>query len=833
MEVVLFCIMKKLFRHRRSKSGRTSPHVLTWVLIVYILVSLSYQSLIFAYPTNQFQEVKEFEVAPCYKFWVRLPRQVPLLSSPNLNDARPITIWGMKDQDVEECREFPYVVSVDLYDQHLLGFLETEDPSPTASVRVTLGSNATNGEREQLFIYVPLSIKTPNKITLQIEVAAQIKTFTLFVQSVGSAWFVHFANLAFGIPTITFIAALGTVAKIYFDWKAHRDRELREYAKQQDELKLKEEDLGEQTINLYGWAKRLGADRTRIRSIFNSAKKILSVGKIWSKSLRQELVVMIAQKNGAIYRKLHEMSQILDFPDDEEIEAIKDFYHWYCGNTNSEIGERIKNALDVFQLLGLESCALIVDVIKRDRWLFICDNEETKPEDNFEEGIFSALKSYLIRSYAQISNVIRRTKQLSNHDDAEAKPEDDVEKYDYSALKTHWHDDGKSSGRYLLTRVSEYLDDADFSQILTDWQSENPIPPNSLKAPYRIWAEKLHFRPTPNSVYQDTWSQPFGPLKAEDDPRLPATTIEKGDRAAYGSNMFYSKHSLWVSAVSQHVPGFYFADPGMGKSAFLWMGRHERRYWGDKPSFSIYTMLTGAADKEILWEQLEHAIGFSLVMNLVEDPYWLIDADQKTQERVSAFLIAWAGTLPLLLSILDQAGLPEEDHVLVADMLFPGKNASPYQRDEVAILLSRIIDSMARGAARRLAFGESFELYLWLEFRCTRSVDDWLALIADEGLAALGVLKIFSDRDTSLSSFPGFRDLTRNNIWWTEEELADLLEHRLKNCGWSADPRKWNRWMKRDSGTVIEEQTLVKEANQSPRELIRLGNGILFGSKES
>ena len=392
-----------------------------------------------------------------------------------------------------------------------------------------------------------------------------------------------------------------------------------------------------------------------------------------------------------------------------------------------------------------------------------------------------------------------------------------------------WEEDGKASGRYLLDCLSSELNEPTLTEKIAVNRKEKPTPPNTLKEPYKLWPEKLRFQIPSNARFQDVWQQPFGPLKAEDDPRLPPARYTKGDPAALASDLFFSAEDLdWGKSIMQPEPGFYTCGQGMGKTTFIWMGRHQRRYWGGKPSLSTYMLLSGIANKEKLWDELETAVGKSLLANFVEDPYWLLDAPHKTQERVSVFLISWAGTFSILSKTFKEAGIPKEDQTLIADMFYHARSAVPYQSSELPELISNIQNCMSKGAALRLAPGESFELFWWIELKNVSSVQGWLKLMDEEGLAGLGILKIFSDDQADLSAFHGLKNLKQKQIKWSEDNLRELLEKRLDGCQWNTDPRRWERYMVTANGKSVTKEEFVNKAKDSPRLLIDLGNEILF-----
>ena len=598
--------MKKVSRILGENKSSNNTSVFTVMLIVFVIISLVYQSLTYFSNTNQFRKVEEYNISECYTLWVRLPKQVPLVADPTVENTRPITVWGEMNSAEGDCQEKPSQLQVDFLDGQKLGFIEIDNPSPDASVLLTFGDNAAESEREQLFIYAPLSSDIPDIVTLKIKVHSPEceeknkkkceekvdlpeETMDLPMQIFLVAWLQRFANIVFGIPTVTLVAAIGTLVKIYFELNEQRKEDIKEFQKNIEELKGKQDELGEYVVELLPDAQRLGEQyRQTLLNQFDRHKKSMEWGNAWSKSLRQNIINMISQKDRDFNfgEKLQEYEKNLDFLGESEIKALENFFSWYQGDKNyGSIEEKtLKNILATFQILGIDSSRLLLGGIKAS----IFKDDEIK----FDE--------------AQINKFIKC-----------------------------WDEEGKASGRYLLDRLSSDLNKPDLIGKIAIHRKGKPTPPNTLKEPYKLWPDNLRFRIPGSAPYKDVWQQPFGPLKAEDDPRLPPARFTKGDPAAFASNMFFSAKNLdWGKSILKPEPAFYTCGPGMGKTTFIWMGRHQRRYWGEKPSLSIYMHLSGIANKEKLWGEVETAVGKSLLANFVEDPYWLLDAPHKTQERV-------------------------------------------------------------------------------------------------------------------------------------------------------------------------------------------------------
>ncbi len=358
-------------------------------------------------------------------------------------------------------------------------------------------------------------------------------------------------------------------------------------------------------------------------------------------------------------------------------------------------------------------------------------------------------------------------------------------------------------------------------------RKKNPAPPNDLSEDYRIWPTRLRFQTLDNNEFAGGWQQPFGPLSAEDDPRLPLSQYNYGDLSAVASDMFYpALDQPWGRDIFLSVPGFYRFGMGKGKTAFIWMGRHQRRYWGEKPALSVYLSLTGGANKELFWRELENAMGVALISNLVEDPYWLLNASLKAKERIITFLIFWAGSFPCLIDTLLDAGFPADDETILTDTILVAMSVKPYERHEFSFLVRDIVVAMAKGAENRMVLGESFSLFWWVELKSVPSVHDWVKTIGEEGLPGLGILKIFSDEFTDRSILSQIGIPKQVEIQWTHDAMRKLLNKRLAGCQWEGNDILWERM--HTNGKVISKEELLEKAGDVPRELIRLGNEILF-----
>ncbi len=164
------------------------------------------------------------------------------------------------------------------------------------------------------------------------------------------------------------------------------------------------------------------------------------------------------------------------------------------------------------------------------------------------------------------------------------------------------------------------------------------------------------------------------------------------------------------------------------------------------------------------------------------------------------------------------------------DILTGAEFSSPHRRSEFSILVQSVINAMKQGAGSRINVGESFDLYWWIELKHVPSVDDWVELIGREGLPGLGHVKIFADKDWRSERTSAMNFIKQYEVKWTDDVLREMLQKRLESCQWEGQGR-WNRRMIKN-GHPVSKDELIRKAEGSPRNLIRLGNEILVHGLE-
>ncbi|HHS97323.1 MAG TPA: hypothetical protein ENK08_05405 [Chloroflexi bacterium] len=338
------------------------------------------------------------------------------------------------------------------------------------------------------------------------------------------------------------------------------------------------------------------------------------------------------------------------------------------------------------------------------------------------------------------------------------------------------------------------------------------------------------------------WFTSFGPVKAEEDPRLPTARFPREKEKRKQTDLFWARHPLWEE-IKVARSALFVAPPKSGRTAFIWMGRYERRFWGLSPALSLYLPLDGPPDKEVLLHSLRNALGESLLCALAEDPFWLLDAPSDYQARLCSFLINWAGDPVELFHRMAIRGLREGDPDvrLLRELLLQYSSSSKdlLGEPEVLSLLEMARETLGEAARYRLR-DPTFSTFLWVDVKGEKG-PGWVRLLQGwERLRQTAHLKIFTPQDCPFEP--------RFYLEWREKDIRNLLEHRwekvkLDESAWetirkilmqvSTPPEGWEdiEWntMKghlEDSWEGLREW-LVQRAERSPSRLILEGNRLL------
>ena len=362
---------------------------------------------------------------------------------------------------------------------------------------------------------------------------------------------------------------------------------------------------------------------------------------------------------------------------------------------------------------------------------------------------------------------------------------------------------GGAGGRYLLLRWGER--DYQIKQWMREWELGARRMPHDKGRIAALWAEE---RGESLIVQQGVQRlgldfNPFGPEKAEQDPRLP--------------DLFYRLSPVWEE-VTAPQPSILIAPPTSGRSALIWMIRHESGLTGSSVEnvFPVFVPLFSCASVQELGQTLRAAIAAALCRALARDPYGLLGLVEAEQRSLSELLLSSAGGLAPLLRQLQAAGLSPDDPdgqllqealTVVArsretwggEMNWDIPRFHPYGLEHTFLLVD--ISSSDKDVT-----GMVLESLL----------DRWLPSLAPRHV----VPKVFLSAE--LSDCP----ITPVPITWDERSLSRLLRHRLQRAGLTVPAGRpaLEGWVEK---LAWPEQVLVEGAKGSPASLIRLGNRLI------
>ncbi len=739
-----------------------------WIFFwLYIVASLLYQAWGQVLDYSRYSNVEVVRVSPCVNFKFRIPKQIPVAGVPSNDFARPIVVWGWRGSQAI-CNSLPEEVEIQFLDGDRLLFTNTKDVEAASNMMVKLGNDEHEAPRQFTYIYVPLTDKQISQASLKVlALDMQVAEWEINVQTPFISGLFRFANILFGIPIVTALGSIVAVVGFYVKQQEKRRADVDEFESSLEKIKNQRErqNIGISVKELFPKANELDIGFVeRLEIALKGLKKQNKAGNIWSFELRNEAVTRWETENFPAW--LEETHKATGFPENQEDrEALEWFSKWLQNRINpTDTDEPFLKALKVFRVLGMKAST---DVIKK-------LNEYLKEK---------------LKALTEETSEKRSKEQLEKQ-----KPTD----YLVSQVVKHLYDEGQGAGRYLLRRIEHEA----VKQKLREKQNGTPIPPNRISQPLWPWPEQIRFQ-VPGEFVKKGKPYPFGPLKAEDDPRLPRTDEYKG--------LFWDDHPVWRDSISQPESATYLLELGGGTTTFIWMGRRERRFWGKTPSLSVYFRLTGEASAEKVWRSVETGFSESLLFNLAEDPYWLLDAENSVQEQVSRFLLGRFGETRRLLGRLNDLCLPAHEQMALADLLIEMETLPAYRPEELFDTLAGTRNAMF-GAAYERVSGTSFDIFFWAELQKTSPLKDWQTVFEKTGLSSAGIVKVFSTEESG-------SDVHGIPVRWTKENIKLLLEHRNKS---SWQDTGWNTYMNQQSVTKF-----LKSAGSTPRSLISYGNQIL------
>ena len=357
-----------------------------------------------------------------------------------------------------------------------------------------------------------------------------------------------------------------------------------------------------------------------------------------------------------------------------------------------------------------------------------------------------------------------------------------------------WQESHPLAGTVLAWRVKERLEQ-DEQEIEKPVATPSIPMPQQARGPLALWPERLpknaflaliikgEARKVPN---------PFGPEKGEKDPRLP-TPLGEGE---VNAGLFWPGHPAW-NALQRDEHTLYLAPPGSGTSTFIWMGRHQYRYWSNwgggenPPALSLYLYLAGQPSPQRLQALAERALAHSIAFNLVEDPLWFLEATSHEQHLVASWLYRIYRTEENIWHLLKSGGIDQNHRntslvFMVRERLAHWSN-SPFPAD-LRETLQALSEMMGRyGTRSNMASAPvACRIFVELTSEPPSSLHEWLqTLLTCEDIWSMGSVKVFVPSEIPPSEMQ--REVRSAATWlpteeitWSKKQLQALIHHRLE-----------------------------------------------------
>ncbi|GAB4488400.1 MAG: hypothetical protein Fur0016_00810 [Anaerolineales bacterium] len=798
-------------------SGRRLAQ-LWWVLpFVYLLVSIVYQGFIFPFLPGG-TERYHFET-DCFILEIRFPLVLTVANQPGGEVSQPASFWVWNNPQSNSSTCAPEARIAISHDSLDLVWLEEKQEIP-ASWLLTAGNSREEAAPRRVFVYLAPQENLPSTASLSVLVdgkeAGQVEA--MLWSAAKSGWF-RLANLLLGSQNLALVTGaitlLTALYKFFQDAQARRQQQQKDFESAVTEFENRAQQNPEQIAKEYLalLAKTSGLEassqqREWLIQKFHDFSRKFSQGNIWSRSLRLELAERLNHlhhqknevttsppsspaplpiedrqlKNENVENWLENTQQKTKFLSQEQYQAVLQLQKGHSGSVE-ELRTLLIHGLRVLRALGVESGPHVIAQVRK--------------------------------GLAETTRELRRAAQNERLTPTAPSFPPEIE----GALKEEWFEQGKASGHYLLELLSK--EQPEIRKTLLKWE-ETPTPPNPIKPPFGLWGSDPVYETRPEVLElfgqpNPRWKHPFGPLKAEDDPRLPLR-LGKTDELPIGG-LFWEEHPLWETAISLE-PCYITAPRGSGGSAMQLMGRHLRRFWGRYPSLSLGFSLSGKPEINTLWYNVERALSETLRRDLVEDPYWLLNGPPFLQEWVVSFFEHVYGNIWKLSSRLQEAGLPQEETDLVMGALHAAAGRNVYQgRKQLPELILMLRQRLGEAARYRLR-DNRFEVFLWVEIKDADFTGEWLDRMAESGLLQVGLYKIFAP---AKNPRPTLLSHVSYDLKWNDEQLTNMLNHRFKQT-------KQTLLLET---LKLDIPKLVQGSSYSPARLIESGNRIIQNEAKS
>lgn len=749
---------------------------------------------------------------------IRFPRVLTVANQPGGEVSQPASFWVWRNPNAGATTCDPQARLAITHDTLDLVWLE-EEQEVSSSWRLPVNNRREEASPHQVFVYLAPQENLPSSAELivmvndtivdQIEKSnrTNLKAIPVNLWSAwASGWF-RFFNLLLGSQNLTLLAGIisivGGIYKLFQDEQERRKQQQKEFdaavVEFEQKASQKPEQAASEYLDLLARIRDWGLppeQQERLRRKFRDVTRQFPQGHIWARGLRAQLAAELNEamegeveapvkkkpawmklakpQNGEAPPSWPETAQKeTEFLSEAQLQSLKRLLT--VPAETEDLAALLRDGLQVFRALGEESKTFIAR-----RILGVIEAQAKEARRKIQVELLTPATPLFSR---EILDVVKR----------------------------EWFEQGKAAGHYLLEQIAR--EQKDLRKALLEWEEADPSRPNQIRPPFGLWGNAPVYE-TPPEVLQllgeshPRWKHPFGPRKAEDDPRLPLLT-GKDDLRPIGG-LFWEEHPLWASILSLE-PCFVTASPGSGVSAMLRMGQHIRRFWGRKPALSLGLSLSGKPEMPTLWHHTERALSASVRRDLVEDPYWLLGAESFVQEWVASFFEHVYSNIWRLTSRLQEAGLPEEETDLIIALLHATERKAYHGPMQFPDLIGILRERLGEAARYRLR-DDRFEVFLWVEIKDAEFTPAWLDLLRESGLLQLGIAKVFSPAKILPTSLHG--TLAKYELTWTEEQLTAMLRHRCKQTGQNA---------------LLDEireniPQLIKSAHRSPARLIEWGN---------
>ncbi len=741
-----------------SKSAGQLKNVWRWIkgnlllviLLIYFALTLCYQATSVIREAKWGTQVKPFEVqvgSGTCKLGVRYPEKIPL--EPEGKRGRPLTVWAWREEGCPADAIYVHVLFSSPDDRII--FTDGDGKPRAACLDVEIGEEEAEAVPKQLYVSRRPGVLNDDRAQLEVRavvtsaVTAAPKPEELHVQ-LETAWQ---ASLRRGCDLLlgTTTLSIASIAAVMWQiWESNRRRrEERAEARQQRRDAV--------AMRLQQW---VGDEHISWAETWELLQKAEEFAEEFYPQVRRHLRMLRGRGQVAW---LYEMRQ------------------WLAGKLRGNIAE-LEGTLERLRAL---------DVLSEDeqralsRFAGMVSGHSDVAGDVLEVGL-QVLEIVGLSGAEIIVETVRKRGGVNKE-----------------ALQEQWYRGGGAAGRYLVHKLAGRDDSV--REWLERWKKAGIDP--GLHPPAglcRLWQREP-------SELEDKQT-PFGPVKAEDDPRLQ-------------SGLFYRGHPAWHEVTARRH-SLLLVPPGGGRSALILKGREYRSLRGaGGPALSLHLSLQFPLPADEAWCSLwRDALAKSLACALSADPFWLLAAPTRAQRAIGSLLLGWAGDWHRLGESLESRGLDvgEGDGRLLMELLARFRPRPPCVWENV--------EGAAHSARRAVgqAYGSgSVPIFVWVDvYGEQHHAHEFVRrLWHAPSPRAWGYLKIFAEAGEAAEVWMEENGLESVTVEWSDEALLKLLEHRLENFAGV------------DSGAMsVEEQetyrkfkrALVQAAQGSPSRLIREGN---------